>query len=513
MSQQAENEGVQPNHNNSVTNSSLEEPINQLPYNLLGRGGRGDISQSFEAFQIAYTNSYHSLTKKESIVDCKGTAEHLNYYRPLFNAAQRGDWNTAKSFINNDPYALTAQISIHLGTVLHIAAECCQWKFILMLLELDVSTPQSIAVQNVIGNTVLHYVAEGGSLKTAKALVEKNPDLLQMVDDLENLPLLNSIYSKSKELVWYLSLKTRVESPSYPFFIPELTQILRTLILSDYPGRQGNVLQVAIECRQETIVNIIKKISPITVPSLCAYKLENNSTLHLAGKLAPASKLFSVSGAALQMQRELQWFKEVEMYTHPAYRVWRNSEKQTAKDAFSIAHENLSKDGEKWMKDTANSSMLVSTLIATVLFAAIFTVPGGNFNETGIPIFLRSKAFTVFAISNALSLFSSLTSLLMFLAILTARYDIEDFIESLPKKLIIGLGSLFFAIAAMIIAFGAAQTIILRERWHWVSVPITLLASFPVAMFVMLQLPLFVQMVQSTYGASMFHPWPSRKFE
>ncbi|KAK3220223.1 hypothetical protein Dsin_014193 [Dipteronia sinensis] len=565
--------------------------------------------------------------------------EHLKYYRSLHNAAKRGDWESAKSFIEKDPNALTARITVESRTVLHVAALCDQWEFILKLLEL-VSSPESIAVQDKDGRTVLHYVALGGSLKTAKALVKKNVGLPQISDNKRDTPLLHSIWSESKELVWYLSFMTSVDlspdmtpwilrtlilsgyhdialyfirrypnlalaklhngtsllywlatNPSYFFSGSNLGLIERWIYKCEYPcleqnfilkmspsiktvrdakmthecaielvnhvvnelskmsfnqtvnflqnprsilgvavqggieeivqtllrhfpdlifvwvGSQRNILQVAIECRQEKIVNIIKEISPSTTTALCSYFGENNNTtLHLAGKLAPAFKLFSVSGAALQMQRELQWFKEVEMYTHPAYRVWRNSEKQTAKDVFRIAHKKLSEDGEKWMKDTANSCMLVSTLIATVLFAAAFTVPGGNVNDNGIPIFLQTKAFTIFAISNALGLFSSLTSLLMFVAILTARYEMEDFLKSLPKKLIIGLGSLFFAIAAMIIAFGAALTIILNERWHWVSVPITLVASFPMAVFVVLQLPLFVQMVQSTYGASIFRP-------
>ncbi|KAK0597420.1 hypothetical protein LWI29_025125 [Acer saccharum] len=274
---------------------------------------------------------------------------------------------------------------------------------------------------------------------------------------------------------------------------------------------QRNILHAAIELRQEKIIGIIKEISPTIPKCLSSQKIESNyHTLHLAGRLAPPCKLFSISGAALQMQRELQWFKEVEKYTQPADRVCRRFGSQTPKEVFRTAHEMLSRDGEKWMKDTANSCMLVSTLIATVLFAAAFTVPGGNHNDKGIPIFLRTNAFRLFAISNALGLFSSLTSLLMFLAILTARYALEDFLESLPKKLIIGLGSLFIAIASMIIAFGATLTIVLRERWYWVSVPITLLASFPMAMFVMLQLPLFVQMVQLTYGASIFRPRLSR---
>ncbi|KAL5757531.1 hypothetical protein ACOSP7_020142 [Xanthoceras sorbifolium] len=457
-------------------------------------------------------------------------------------------------------------------------------------------------LQDVYGNTVLHYVAQGGSLNISKALVKKNSDVLQIVNKRGELPLINSIYNDSKELDWYLTLITRVESPSslkilrtligssyitsnnivlyfirrdpelalandecqtsllwwlvsepshvlsgsklgffkrwmYKYFlqstegIPTLftsiqprsfaTQVLSIKVVIDAKFKykyivelvnlvctqlssisfqqishflhrppimdnaievgieevvktilqhfpylikyttkpQRNILQIAVEYRQQKIVNILKEISP-------------TRTRNLYGQL------------------------EVEKTIYPFLRKQKNYDNQTTKD--------------KWMKDTANSSIIISTLIATVLLAAAFTLPGGNVNDKGIPILLRTNTFMVFAISNALGLFSSMTSLVMFLAILTARYVIEDFFESLPKKLIIGLGSLFFAIAAMIIAFGATLTIILSDRWQWVAVPITLIASFPVAIFVMLQLPLFVQMIHSTYGSSIFRSLPSR---
>ena len=52
---------------------------------------------------------------------------------------------------------------------------------------------------------------------------------------------------------------------------------------------------------------------------------------------------------------------------------------------------------------------------ATVMFAATFTVPGGNFGDTGIAVFYRHKAFMVFIISDTLSLYSATTAVLMFL--------------------------------------------------------------------------------------------------
>ena len=152
----------------------------------------------------------------------------------MYLAAQRGDWKTAKSFIEQVPNALTAQITAYSQTALHVAAFCSQWGFVLKLLEL--LSPESIAMQDEVGCTVLHFVAIGGSLKTAIALVAKNNDLPQITNNQGELPLLFSIWSESKELVWYLALKTRVESPSFPFFIPPLPKIIRNLLQSGYPG-------------------------------------------------------------------------------------------------------------------------------------------------------------------------------------------------------------------------------------------------------------------------------------
>ncbi|TXG68613.1 hypothetical protein EZV62_003548 [Acer yangbiense] len=152
----------------------------------------------------------------------------------MYLAAQSGDWVTAKSFIEHDPNALTATITAFTKkTVLHVAAYCWQWEFVLKLLEL-ITSPDSIVVQDHHGQTVLHDVAQGGSLKTAKALVLKNANLPQLVDKDGDPPLLYAVWSgnnSNKELVWYLSLKTRFDSRT---LLHSLPRILHNLILSGY---------------------------------------------------------------------------------------------------------------------------------------------------------------------------------------------------------------------------------------------------------------------------------------
>ncbi|KAL0373282.1 UNVERIFIED_CONTAM: hypothetical protein Sradi_3243900 [Sesamum radiatum] len=89
---------------------------------------------------------------------------------------------------------------------------------------------------------------------------------------------------------------------------------------------------------------------------------------------------------------------------------------------FTAEHKILKEGGEKWMKDIFNSCMIAVALIVTVMFAAAITVPGGNDGSNGYPIFSKNGAFIVFAISDVVCLFTSTTSLLMFLAILTSHY-------------------------------------------------------------------------------------------
>jgi hypothetical protein len=185
--------------------------------------------------------------------------------------------------------------------------------------------------------------------------------------------------------------------------------------------------------------------------------------------------------------------------THPIYKEVKNQDGKTAWQVFKEEHKELLKEGKDWMKDTSNSCMLVATLIATIAFAAAITVPGGNNQDKGTPIFLSDNLFIVFVMSDALALFSSMTSLLMFLAILNARFAEEDFVMALPEKLIIGLACLFFAIVTTMIAFGAALSMLVHERLKWGPIPIALLACVPIALFAKLQLPLFIEMIISTY--------------
>ncbi|KAL4599528.1 hypothetical protein ACB092_11G133100 [Castanea dentata] len=267
--------------------------------------------------------------------------------------------------------------------------------------------------------------------------------------------------------------------------------------------KSANIFSVAVEYRHAKIFSLIYGLDMKNALADSTDSLYHNNLLHMAGMLAPSTSLNHIPGAALQMQRELQWFKEVESIAPPWVRGNLNKECLTPRQLFTKNHEDMMGKGEKWMKDTASSCTVVGALIVTTMFAAAFTIPGGNDQNKGFPNFLNEKLFMVFIVSDALSLFSSSTSVLMFLGILTSRYAEEDFLEPLPRKMIIGLSTLFFSIAAMMTAFSAALFLMLHEQ-SWIFIPIICLASIPITLFVLMQFPPLVAMAISTYGPSIF---------
>jgi hypothetical protein len=73
-------------------------------------------------------------------------------------------------------------------------------------------------------------------------------------------------------------------------------------------GKKRNIFHISIIYRQESVFNLIHEIG-IFKDMIATYCDNDGNMLHLAGQLAFANRLNIVSGAALQMQRELLWFK------------------------------------------------------------------------------------------------------------------------------------------------------------------------------------------------------------
>lgn len=90
-----------------------------------------------------------------------------------------------------------------------------------------------------------------------------------------------------------------------------------TILIREYPDlvwkvdeKFCSIFHYAVSERHEDVFKLIYEIGAIKdIIVLSQEKETGNNILHLAGKLAPQDRLNIVSGAALQMQRELLWFR------------------------------------------------------------------------------------------------------------------------------------------------------------------------------------------------------------
>ncbi|KAJ4800557.1 Ankyrin repeat family protein [Rhynchospora pubera] len=119
----------------------------------------------------------------------------------------------------------------------------------------------------------------------------------------------------------------------------------------------------------------------------------------------------------------------------------------------------------------ATNTSLVAALLATITFAAAFTLPGGFSNDpsdAGLPIFARKAAFQVFLISDTIAMCSSLA--VAFLCVLTTWEDLEFLLNY--RKTTSPL--MWCAYAATSLAFGTGLFTVMAPKNLWLAIIILL---------------------------------------
>ncbi|XP_024167407.1 uncharacterized protein LOC112173949 [Rosa chinensis] len=272
----------------------------------------------------------------------------------------------------------------------------------------------------------------------------------------------------------------------FPVAIHDLNAQKKNIVLLAVENRQPHVYQLLLE-RKITKDSVFRKVDK-----------DGNSALHLAAKLGEY-KPWLIPGAALQMQWEIKWYEFVKNSMPFHFFVRYNKKSQTARDIFTETHTEIVKDGGDWLAKTSQSCSVVAALIAAVAFSTASTVPGGTREENGKPTLENQPSFDVFSIASLVALCFSVTAMVMFLAILTSRYQERDFGKELPRKLLFGLTSLFVSIAAMLVSFCAGHFFVLKDELKYAAFPVYAITCLPVSFFAIAQFPLYVDLVWATF--------------
>ncbi|XP_022722227.1 uncharacterized protein LOC111279548 [Durio zibethinus] len=302
------------------------------------------------------------------------------------------------------------------------------------------------------------------------------------------------------------SESTRADTPS-PILIAAskgITEMVDKILekfpvaIQDVDAQNKNVLLLAVEHRQAHIFQFLIERETFHESVFRHWDNQGNNALHLAatyGHYRP----WLIPGYALQMQWERKWYKFVKKSMEKHLLVHHNNKGQTPKQIFTETHKALVKDGSEWLTKTSESCSVVAALIATVAFATAASIPGGTSQDTGKPVLRDEPAFVVFVITSLVALCFSITALVFFLAILTSRFEEKDFAMKLPRKLILGLTSLFTSIAAMLFSFCAGHFFELGDKLKFAALPIYTATCLPISFFALAQLPLYFDLLKAIF--------------
>ncbi|KAM0036885.1 putative ankyrin repeat-containing domain, PGG domain, ankyrin repeat-containing domain superfamily [Helianthus debilis subsp. tardiflorus] len=262
-------------------------------------------------------------------------------------------------------------------------------------------------------------------------------------------------------------------------------------ILNVYPqavehidGDGRNILHVAIKYRRLEIIDTVINMAHSIRRLRGKIDKKGYSLLHMFSVQAKDSKPEDdIRNPALVLRDDLILFERISKVCTTSARLQLNFNEETAEQMLLAKTTQLRVDAKEWMKNTAENCSIVAVLIATVAFAAAYTVPGGPNQETGYPLLKNKPFFIVFALADALSLTFSLTSVIVFLSILTSSFRLNDFRYSLHNKLLLGLTVLILSVSMMMVAFAATLILTISSGQNWTNVFLYIISFFPVTVY------------------------------
>ncbi|KAL8201908.1 hypothetical protein R6Q57_011055 [Mikania cordata] len=262
-------------------------------------------------------------------------------------------------------------------------------------------------------------------------------------------------------------------------------------ILNVYPqavehidGDGRNILHVAIKYRRMDIIDIVTNMAHSIRRLRGKIDKKGYSLLHMLSVQAKDNEADDdIRNPALILRDDLILFERMRKVCTTLSRLQLNFNGETAEQMLLDKTTQLRVDAKEWMKNTAENCSIVAVLIATVAFAAAYTVPGGPNQETGYPLLKSKPFFIVFALSDALSLTFSLTSVIVFLSILTSSFRLNDFRYTLHNKLLLGLTMLILSVSMMMVAFAATLILTISSGRNWTNVLLYIISFFPVTVY------------------------------
>ncbi|XP_020246873.1 ankyrin repeat-containing protein At5g02620-like [Asparagus officinalis] len=372
-----------------------------------------------------------------------------NSYDSFHIAAKHGHLEVLKELLHCFPsLAMTTNSSN--STALNSAASQGHESVVNLLLETDASLAK---ITRSNGKTVLHSAARMGHLEVVKSILSKDPSIGLRTDKKGQAPIHMAVKGNNVEIVLEL-LKTEISvinmednkgnTPLHIATRKGRPEILSALLSVD--GIDINVVNRA----GETALNIAEK----------ACNEATSSFLREAGALASKERA-NPPNTAKQLKQTVSDIRHEVQFQLVQTR-------QTEKRVQNIK-KRLHKLHVSGLNNAINSSTVVAVLIATIAFAAIFTMPG-QYIETptdgytiGEANIANKPAFIIFLVFDSSALFISL-------AVVVVQTSLIVIEQKAKKRMVFVINKLMWLACLFVsISFVSLTYVVVGKHSWWLA--------------------------------------------
>ncbi|CAL5322415.1 unnamed protein product [Camellia sinensis] len=418
--------------------ASVVNEVNQLGETaLFTAADRGHLDVVKELLKYA---------RKDSI-----SKKNQSQYDPLHIAASQGHHGIVQVLLDHDP-ELSKTIGPSNATPLISAATRGHTAVVNELLSKDCSL---LEISKSNGKNALHLAARQGHVDIVKALLDKDPQLARRTDKKGQTALHMAVKGVNCDVV-----KLLLEAD------PAIVML---------PDKFGNTaLHVATRKKRAEIVNELLRLPDTIVNALTR---DHKTALDIAEELSLSEESSNIKeclyryGAlrANELNQPRDELRNTVTQIKKDVHTQLEQTKKTNKNVHGIAKE-LRKLHREGINNATNSVTVVAVLFATVAFAAIFTVPGGD-KDSGMAVVAANASFKIFFIFNAIALFTSLAVVVVQITLVRGETKAERRVVVVINKL------MWLASVCTSVAFLASSYIVVGRKHEWAAVLVTVVGG------------------------------------
>ncbi|XP_062216003.1 ankyrin repeat-containing protein At5g02620-like [Phragmites australis] len=426
---------------------------------LLSKQNQAGETPLFVAAEYGYVALVDEMIKYHDVATAGIKAR--SGYDALHIAAKQGDVDVVKELLQALP-ELSMTVDASNTTALNTAATQGHMEVVRLLLEVDGSLAL-IARSN--GKTALHSAARNGHVEVVRALLEAEPSIALRKD-------------KKCQTALHMAAKgTRLD-------LVDALLAGEPSLLNVTDNKGNTALHIASRKARH---QIIKRLLELPDTDLKAINRSRETALDTAEKMGNADVSGLLAEHGVQSARAIspeggnqagELKQQVSDIKHEVHSQLEQT-RQTRVRMQGIT-KRINKLHEEGLNNAINSTTVVAVLIATVAFAAIFTVPGEYADDPGSLApgqalgeanISHETAFIIFFVFDSVALFISLAVVVVQTSVVVSERKAKKQMMAVINKL------MWVACVLISVAFLALSFVVVGRTERWLAVAVTIMGA------------------------------------